>query len=942
MPTPVNIARQCLAPEAVHALDEAVSVAHRRCHAQTTSLHAVSALLSLPSSPLREACGRARNSAYASRIQFKALELCLGVALDRLSSTANRVEEPPVSNSFMAAIKRSQANQRRQPENFHLYQQQATNSPSSASVSTVKVELQNLILAILDDPVVSRVFGESGFRSSDIKLSILRPIHRHLLRCKGQRFFLCNLTSTISFPFQGFLENSEIYKRINEVLIRKDGKTRNNPLLVGPSAIDTVGMFLETLQKTSVGAFSFPPPEPTTVISIKHAILNFISGDSDVNLLNLKLEEVGDVLKQSIGTGVIVEYGDLKGLIGENSSDAVRVVVKKLGELLPVHGARVWLIGSAENHETCLQFFNKFPSVEEEWDLHVLPIRPAMAETFPKSSLMESFVPLGGFFSLPSDIRSPFRFSNHFASLCHICDQKFKLEANDISKGGFNGSVSDQHRSALPSWLHSSQICANSEMDVLQAQDDPVVVSAKIIGLQKKWQDICQRLHQGEPYLQILPQATYTIEPRVPSVVGFQVTESTNQIAGSSTESGCDPISKSNSRNSKDPCIVCSLTGSTASGNSVTTDLGLGQFDQKDSKLVYELLLTRVGRQEEALGGVSQTIARCRARQGPNRAGIWFCFLGPDRAAKKKTAVALAEVILGGGENMICVDLSCKDFINGCDLKLRGKNIIDFIADELIKKPLSLVFLEHVDMADPLTQQHLTRAATTGRFSDTHGRDVGISNAIFVLTSKFFGAEDLEGVHVDYTEENVLKAKCGPIRLLTGFDLDDRKPIRKVVCVTRHEQTSPPSYKNKRKHYLDLNLPAEESETDYDPTLDNSNAWLEDVLEHVDEKVIFKRFDFDLLAEKILKRISECFENNVGLDCSLEIDYKVMEQILKASCFLDTMKTKDWIERVVGEAFTEAQKKYGLGCHSVLKVIAGELPEEQFSGILLPDRIIMT
>ncbi|KAI7741537.1 hypothetical protein M8C21_022344 [Ambrosia artemisiifolia] len=896
MPTPVNTARQCLSPEAIQALDEAVSVAHRRCHAQTSSLHAISALLSLPSSPLKEACSRARNSAYASRVQFKALELCLGVALDRLSSTAQRVEEPPISNSLMAAIKRSQANQRRQPENFHIYNQ--TTSCPPTSVSTVKVELQNLILSILDDPVVSRVFGESGFRSSDIKLSILRPVHRQLLRYKAQPIFLCNLASNITFPFP-LEKNNEVVKRVNEIVVRKDGKKRNNPLLVGPSAMET-----------------------------------------------LKLDEVGNVLKQSVGCGVMVEYGDLKGLLyGESSSDGVGVVVKKLGELLTAYGGRVWLIGSAESHETCIQFFKKYPCVEEEWDLHVLPlnsIRSVMPETFPKSSLMESFVPFGGFFSLPSDFRSPLRISNQFGSLCHICDEKFKMEVNDVSKGGVNGSVSDHHRSMLPTWLQTSQICANSEMDVVQAQDDPAVVSAKIIGLQKKWHNICQRVHQGEPYLQILPKSTYTIGPQVPSVVGFQVAESANQIAGSSTESGCDTLSRSNTRKSKDPYVVCSLSGSTASGNSVTTDLGLGPFDQKDSKLVYNLLLTRVGRQEEVLGVISQTIARCRARSGPNRAGIWFGFLGPDRAAKKKTAVALAEVLLGGRENMICIDLSCQDFINSsCDLKLRGKNIIDFIADELSKKPLSVVFLENVDVADTPTQQHLSRAAKTGRFSDSHGREVSISNAIFVLTSKFFGAHDFEGVDVEYTEENVLKAKCGPIRVLSWFDLDDMKPSRKVVDVTRHQRTGSPVCKNKRKHYLDLNLPAEERETDYNSSPQNSNTWLEEVLEHVDEKVIFKPFDFDSLAEKILKRIGDSFERNVGLECSLEIDYRVMEQILKASCFLETVKTEDWIERVLGEAFTEAQRKYGLSSHSILKLVTAELSEEQFSGVLLPDRIIM-
>lgn len=139
MPTPVSTARQCLTQDAAQALDEAVAVARRRGHAQTTSLHAVSALLSLSSSsalPLRDACTRARNGAYSARIQFKALELCLGVSLDRLPSSPHRSEEPPVSNSLMAAIKRSQASQRRQPESFHLYHQQ---QQQSSSVSMVKV-----------------------------------------------------------------------------------------------------------------------------------------------------------------------------------------------------------------------------------------------------------------------------------------------------------------------------------------------------------------------------------------------------------------------------------------------------------------------------------------------------------------------------------------------------------------------------------------------------------------------------------------------------------------------------------------------------------------------------------------------------------------------------------------------------------------------------------
>ncbi|PWA72669.1 Double Clp-N motif-containing protein [Artemisia annua] len=500
-----------------------------------------------------------------------------------------------------------------------------------------------------------------------------------------------------------------------------------------------------------------------------------------------------------------------------------------------------------------------------------------------------------------------------------------QLEVNAISKVGLYDSVSDPCQSSLPTWLQTSQLCLHTNIDVAQAQDDPVLVSDKITRLQKKTQSIFQCLHQGEPYMQLLPKATYTVGPRVPCVIGFELAEHASQNVvnhnKSSIESECNTIKKSNSRKAKDTTIVCCLSSSSdASGNSVTTDLGLGgnrslsPLDQNDFKLVYSSLFTRVGRQEEALS-VSQTIARCKRRSGPSRGVI--C-----------------------GQNLICVDLSNLDFINGWDLKLRGQNGVDFIADELIKKQLSVVFLDNVDMADIMTQRHLYRAVTTGRFYDSHGRDVSINNAIFVLTSKLFGVNEVKGGRpVEYTEENVLKAKCGPIRVFVGFDLGDMKPSPKVVSFT-------PVCKNKRKLdcslYLDLNQPAEESDTDYDSAPENSNAWLEDVFQHVDEKVTFEAFDFDLHAENILNQIGDCFEKIVGLNCSLEIDNKLMEQILKASCFLETKKTDDWIEQFLGEAFVEAHRTFSLGPHSVLKLFTAEMLEEQPADLLLPDRIIMT
>ena len=83
---------------------------------------------------------------------------------------------------------------------------------------------------------------------------------------------------------------------------------------------------------------------------------------------------------------------------------------------------------------------------------------------------------------------------------------------------------------------------------------------------------------------------------------------------------------------------------------------------------------------------------------------------------KKKIALALAEKLHGSQEHFISMDLSSQDGMinsntifglwgmNGYDIKFRGKTLVDCLAEELTKKPLSIAFLENVDKADVLTQ----------------------------------------------------------------------------------------------------------------------------------------------------------------------------------------------------------------------------------------------
>ncbi|KAF5470440.1 hypothetical protein F2P56_010954 [Juglans regia] len=1071
MPTPVSAARQCLTEEAARALEDAVAVARRRSHAQTTSLHAVSALLALPSSTLREACARTRTGAYSPRLQYRALELSVGVSLDRLPSSSKALDEPPVSNSLMAAIKRSQANQRRHPESFHLHHQIVHGQQQTTSL--LKVELKHFILSILDDPIVSRVLGEAGFRSCDLKLAIIHPPVSRFSRTRFPPVFLCNLTDSDpgrrSFSLE--VSGDENSKRIGQVLLKKSGK---NPLLVGVCANDALRSFTECINK---GKGSALPSELAglCVISAEKEISGFVNGGVSEDKMGSKFKELGNAVEQSSGPGIIVNFGDLKELIEDGASgEAVGFVVSQLTRLLVLNCEKLWLMGAAGTYETYLKLLGRFPSIEKDWDLHPLPITSLPL----KSGLMGSFVPFGGFFSTTSDFQLPLSRINQSFTRCKLCTENYEREAAVVQKGGSTISVVDQCSESVP-WLRMAELDTGKGVDVTKTKDDPATLNANILGLQKKWNDICQRLHQGQPKLDISHASS-----QVPSTQGFHYTA--NKKEGSSKDSS----TSENQYASPSPCMPTELQKnfpleqniqlpvasdaencnfqfstysipninlppnctSSSSVTSVTTDLGLGtlyastssepdspelsahkeclqhisgsistrvdavrestlhqiaysssssgpnmggQSDLRDFKLLWRFLAEKVCWQDDAIFSISKAISRCRSGNGRHcssslRGDIWLTFLGPDKVGKKRIASALAEIAFGTRESLISVDLGFQESVHKSnsvfeqqelersDMEFRGKTVVDYIAGELRKKPHSVVFLQNVDKANNLVQRSLSQAIRIGKFTDSHGREISINNMIFVVTSMLtkHNRTSLSSKEpVEFPEERILKAKRYQMQILTEYAAGDasRSNGMNVRVTAQKGMSSLSSVNNKRKltetcdsvnqeetfemqkrvhmsrSYLDLNLPVDDlgedvdnGDSDSDSIPENSEAWLEEFLEQVTEKVVFKPFNFDAHAGKIVKDISLQFQRMFGSDAMLEIDYEVMVQLLAAAWLSDRNKAvEEWVEQVLCRSFAEARQKYNLSARSVMKLVTCEgcFVEGKPPGMCLPARI---
>ncbi|XP_022755896.1 protein SMAX1-LIKE 6-like [Durio zibethinus] len=1116
MPTAVTVARQCLTEEAARALDEAVAVAGRRSHAQTTSLHVVSALLSFPSSTLRDSCARARSSAYPSGLQFRALELCVGVSLDRLSSLKT-VEDPPISNSLMAAIKRSQANQRRRPESCYLQQLHSNNnnnnnaSGCSQTTSLLKVELKYFVLSILDDPIVSRVFGEAGFRSCDIKLALVHPpvtqVSSRFSRTRCPPIFLSNLTDTVSgrvgfnFPFAGYEDGfDENCRRIGKVMVKKSGKC---PLLVGVCAMEALRGFTESFTKENSPFFD-GDLAGLIMISIEKEVNEFVIEGNEENF-GFKLKQMEGILQKCNGSegGVVINFGDLNGLILDGVlSDSVSSLVLKLTGLMEVYRRKLWLIGAVASVEMYRKFSDKFPNIEKDWDLHMLPITSSKIffdGVHSKSSLMGSFVPFGGFFPTPSDLRSPLNGRNQSIPRCNLCSEKYEQEVAAILKVGSTVSVVDQYSENLPSWLWMAAVNTSKGEDVLKTEDGETMLNAKVLALQKKWNDICQRLHHTPPFpnLDFIPSMS-----QVPLVEGPQFATEKKQRSAEDPSinenrfpNQCSsrqmhmqkiflprhnlPIERTSEAQNMnfqsrllDDSSVAQQTGkdvpwftyhpqqnlSSCHGcapsffvSPVTTDLKLGtiyastslesnttksldckghfqrfsgsisaefdansenssyqftqssacsgltsgeQFDQGDYKSIRKVLAERVGWQDKAVNSVSQAISQLRSRYGSrhginHKGDIWLTFLGPDRVGKKRIALALAEVLFGSQEYLISVDLSSQDKanqsnsifecqeLNGYDLKFRGKTVSDFIAEELRKKPHSVVFLDNVDKADYFVRHSLNQAIRTGKFPDSHGREIGINNMVLITSSSITKSNInvlCETKLMKFTEERILGAKSWQMQIIVGSNFDDVSRSNDTgIRVTAIKEASASASVNKRKlidtvesyemektdtqervhkasrSCLDLNLPVEETDegmglgdSESESLSENSEGWMEEIFSQVYKKILFRPFDFDGLANKIVNEVKSQFHSTVGSEVPLEIDQEVMEQILAAAWLADKKgAVEDWLEGVLGRSFTEARKKYNLTPQSVVKLVAceGVAVNEQAPGICLPAKI---
>ncbi|CAH2077523.1 unnamed protein product [Thlaspi arvense] len=541
MRTGAYTVHQTLTPEAASVLKQSLTLARRRGHSQVTPLHVASTLLTSTRSNLfRRACLKShpftalgRQMAHPS-LHCRALELCFNVALNRLPTNPNPLfqTQPSLSNALVAALKRAQAHQRR---GCVEQQQSQQNQPFLA----VKVELEQLVVSILDDPSVSRVMREAGLSSVSVKSnieddsSVVSPVFYGSSSSVGvfsspcspsssennqgggtlspnpSKIWHSQLTNHHSFeqnPFFHFPKGKvftpdqafpvrEDANPVIEVLLGKKNNKKRNTVIVGDSVSLTEGVVAKLMSRIERGEV---PDDLKQTHLIKFQF-------SQVGLNFMKKEDIeGQVreLKRKIdsftswgGKGVIVCLGDLNWAVwgGGNSASssnysAADHLVEEIGRLVYDYSnsdAKVWLLGTA-SYQTYMRCQMKQPPLDVQWALQAVSI--------PSGGLSLTLHASSGHSSemAPQVMEmKPFRVKEEAdgageeeaedkLNFCGECAFNYEKEAKAF--------ISAQHK-ILPPWLqpHGDTNNINKKF-----QDE-------LSGLRKKWNRFCQALHHMKP-----------------------------------------------------------------------------------------------------------------------------------------------------------------------------------------------------------------------------------------------------------------------------------------------------------------------------------------------------------------------------------------------------------------------------------------------------------
>jgi type VI secretion system protein VasG len=175
------------------------------------------------------------------------------------------------------------------------------------------------------------------------------------------------------------------------------------------------------------------------------------------------------------------------------------------------------------------------------------------------------------------------------------------------------------------------------------------------------------------------------------------------------------------------------------------TGIPAGRMVQDELQAVLNLadhLKQRVIGQDHGLTAIAKRIETNRAGLGnPNKPIGVFMLCGPSGVGKTETALALAEQLYGGEQNVITINMSefqeahTVSLLKGAPPGYVGYGEGGRLTEAVRRKPYSVVLLDEVEKAHPDVHELFFQVFDKGVMEDGTGRLIDFKNTLILLTS---------------------------------------------------------------------------------------------------------------------------------------------------------------------------------------------------------------
>ncbi|MER8447155.1 type VI secretion system ATPase TssH [Mesorhizobium sp. M1066] len=207
----------------------------------------------------------------------------------------------------------------------------------------------------------------------------------------------------------------------------------------------------------------------------------------------------------------------------------------------------------------------------------------------------------------------------------------------------------------------------------------------------------------------------------------------------------------------------------------IPTGRMLSSQTEKALKLATTLSERVVG-QDHAMEMIAKRVQTSRAGLGaPEKPVGVFLLCGPSGVGKTETALALAETLYGGEQNLISINMSefqeahTVSTLKGAPPGYVGYGKGGILTEAVRRKPYSVILLDEVEKAHPDVHEIFFQVFDKGMMDDSEGRRIDFKNTLILLTSNV-GSE----VIMDRTTNGALRAG------LDDLDTALRGPLLKV------------------------------------------------------------------------------------------------------------------------------------------------------------------